>query len=311
MLSLREECWAVRRRESLWQLRADLCHAGERQRLLDGRVCDARIAQRNLVSHAAVDDREFLLDAAAEWPPLFSGDGARVEAADADAAGPRRIEAENQLEERRLADARATGQCDGLAFAHDQGKIAKEGGPLAVAEGDVLYDEWQLLLSRRWARGGRWQTLERRGEELAQPVDASDGGLDVLDLHADAFERGEDAAHVGNQGDDTADGHAEERLHRTAAHGERHHEADDDCAAADDDGRVDGVTEIAALHGSKTALQSGTEVLCHVALLLAEMDGADVVDRLRDQGARLCDGCAIVELGLAHALLEVARQQEE
>lgn len=155
------------------------------------------------------------------------------------------------------------------------------------------------------------QVVRVQAEEAAAEVDASDGGLDVLDLHADALERGEDAAHVGNQGDDTADGHAEERLHRTAAHGERHHEADDDCAAADDDGRVDGVTEIAALHGSKTALQSGTEVLCHVALLLAEMDGADVVDRLRDQGARLCDGCAIVELGLAHALLEVARQQEE
>ena len=41
------------------------------------------------------------------------------------------------------------------------------------------------------------------------------------------------------------------------------------------------------------------------------MDGADVVNRLRNQGARLCDGCAVVELGLAHAPLEVARQQEE
>lgn len=147
-LSLREECWAKWRREPLRQLRADLCHAGERQRLLDGSLRDARIAQRNLVPHAAVDGREFLLDAAAEWTPLFSGDGARVEPADADVAGPRRVEAENQLEERRLADARAAGQRDGLAFAHGQGKIAKEGGPLAVAEGDMLYDERQLLLSR-------------------------------------------------------------------------------------------------------------------------------------------------------------------
>ena len=50
---------------ALRQLRADLCHAGECQRLLDGSLRDARIAQRNLVPHAAVDGRESLLDAAA------------------------------------------------------------------------------------------------------------------------------------------------------------------------------------------------------------------------------------------------------
>ena len=43
-LSLREECWAKWRREPLRQLRADLCHAGERQRLLDGSLRDAHRA---------------------------------------------------------------------------------------------------------------------------------------------------------------------------------------------------------------------------------------------------------------------------
>ena len=84
----------------------------------------------------------------------------------------------------------------------------------AIAKGGIVDDQWCRCCVRDF-----WffSFLDGFGKEVLQAVDTGDGRLDVLDFHADAFNRGKDKADIGDEGDDGADGHAEEILQEGAA----------------------------------------------------------------------------------------------
>jgi hypothetical protein len=250
---------------------------------------------------------ELLFDVAEDLAPDGRGQPGRVAAEDADLAFAGLVEAEDELEKGALAGTGTAGDGDHFPSGDGEREVAENIFFPAIAEGGVVDDQrCRCLVETGAASPG----LDGFGKKVLQAADAGDGRLDVLDFHADAFQRREDAAHIGDEGDDAADGHAEDVLQGRAADGQGHHQADDDCTAGDDDGRIDGVAEIAPFHGVETGPYGPAIALAQVAFLLARVDRADIADRFRDELVRPAHGDAVVPLGLEHALLEVAGQEK-
>ena len=65
----------------------------------------------------------------------------------------------------------------------------------AVAKGGIVDDRGGAVRS-----GRRWRLVfYGMGKKFFQTADAGDGRLDVLDFHADAFNRGKDKADIGDE----------------------------------------------------------------------------------------------------------------
>jgi len=149
------------------------------------------------------------------------------------------------------------------------------------------------------------------GEEIADPLAACDGGLDILDFHADAFQWREDFPDVGDQGDGGARAHAEECLEVAPADGEDDHDGDDKRAHRDDDRRVNRVIQVAPVHRVEPRADGFPVLFFHEGFAVVEADRADAGNRFRDGLIDARDGFPVVELRGKHAALECPREEEE
>ena len=131
--------------------------------------------------------------------------------------------------------------------------------------------------------------------------------MNGLDLHAEAFDGGENAGDVIDDGDGGADGHAKQLQNmRVSGGGEQHHRADHRRAQNEHDGGVDDVIEIRALHGGVALADAAVVAPGHVVLETEGADGADVVQGLRHLAGDGGNGAAVIKLGRQHPLLHMA-----
>ena len=152
----------------------------------------------------------------------------------------------------------------------------------------------------------------RLAEKCVDALDARHGRLNVLYLHAEAFDGRENARYVVDDGDRGADRHAEQGQNfRIAGCGEQHDGADHHGVQQQNDRGIDGVIEIGALHGRVAVRNAAVVAALHVAFQSKHMNGADIVQRLRHLTGHRGDGAAVIQLRGQHPLLHVAGKHSE
>ena len=150
------------------------------------------------------------------------------------------------------------------------------------------------------------------GEKGVDTLYARHGGLNGLDLHAETFDRRENAGDIMDNGNGRADRHAEQRQDlRFAGGGEQHDDADHGGVQKEHDRRIDGVIEVCPLYGGIALADAPVVPALHVVLQTERADRADVVQRFRHLPGNGGDGAAVIELRCEHPLLYMAREYGE
>ena len=175
-----------------------------------------------------------------------------------------------------------------------------------VAKGHVLHLHSGLFAAAQGgqSQGGVRRPLLQLAQKFPDAANARHGGLDALNFHADALQRSEHLAHVGDDRHGGSHGHAEQFLHPAAQggahHHHRHHQGTDD----EDDGGINRIIKIRLFHSLVAVLNGAVIAVGHVPLLPQGMDHADAVDGLRDVVAHPAHRRPVLELRGQHPLLE-------
>ena len=227
------------------------------------------------------------------------GDVPHIHAADDHRTGLRLIQAQQELEHGALARTGAAHQRDLLPLFHGHGKILQN-VPFPIAEGDVR--KFYIAPGSLPARG-----RDRALRLVEKGIDAPDtrhGRLDGLDLHAQAFDGGEDAGDVVDDGHRGAHRHAEQGQELCVPRsGEQHHDADHNGIQQQHHRRINGIIKIGALHGGIAVTDAPVIPALHVILQPQRPDGADVVQGLGHLPGDSGDRAAVVQLRGQHPLL--------
>src|SRR6185295_10831743 len=121
-----------------------------------------------------------------------------------DAPVLRRVEADEQLDERRLARARRSDEGDGLAALDLEGDAGERRGPgRLMGEAHVLEGEGTELAERLGIRRLR---LDRQGEDGLEALERRLGLAIGVDHRAQLLQRTEDEERVDPQREELADG---------------------------------------------------------------------------------------------------------
>ena len=268
---------------------------------------DLRIAQCDLVQHGAGHAGKMLLHTADAGAALPVGDVRHRYAANGDGAAFGRVQPQQQLEHGTLARAGAADQRDLLALFHGHREVIQHMF-LAVAKGDV--GKFHIAPGRPGTLCGNFPF--RLGQKRINAFHARHGRLDGLNLHAQAFNGGENTRYVVDNGYRGADGHAEQLQHHRVAGGrQQHNDAHHHGVQQQHNGGVDGIVKVSALHGGVARADAPVIAAFHVLLHAQRADGADVVQRLGHLAGDGGHSPAVVQLSGQHAALYTAGKHRE
>ena len=215
---------------------------------------------------------------------------ADVDAVDADRAGLRIVEAQQQLEHRGLAGARRADHRHRLARrdAEVEASSAGELGPRRIAERHLLEAHGASRRLRQRLGIGRRRDDGRLGrQQLHQALGRARGALQIADRLADGAARARHEHGVEDEGREVA-GADRARDHVVAAHPQ--HEADGGEDDEDHQRRHDGAAADAARAASKARSVASPKRAAAAVLLGEGLHGAHRVERLA--AFRQCRRCA-------------------
>ena len=141
--------------------------------------------------------------------------------------------------------------------------------------------------------------------EFVDAVNAGDRGLDGLNFHADALNRAEYLRNIVDHCNRSADGHSEERRNPgISGCSEDIDGADNDRICDENDGRVDRIVEVRAVHCPVTILNCIVVSDAHVSFTAERVNHSDIFDRFRNKIRDPGDGCAVFHICFQHAFLD-------
>ena len=187
-----------------------------------------------------------------------------------------------------------------------EAEIFEKGMAFFIGKGKMADTEGQVILLSLLFRQGHFLLFHK----FPDPVDAGHGGLDIFYFHAQAFQRGEDFSHIGDEGSGGAGGHAE-KGGSLRTHGENGHEGYEKGAGGEDDGRVNRIVEVCLFHGLKTFLDGGGVSFLHEIFTGKKTDGADIAAGFGNQLIGGGNGLPVFYLGSQHVMLEGPGEKEE
>ena len=137
------------------------------------------------------------------------------------------------------------------------------------------------------------------------------GRLDILNFHANIFQRREDLADVGDHGDGGTDGDAEEGAGSPAPGGGDHHDGDDRGLYRQDYRRINAVDEVGPVHRVVAFLNVAVVGGFHMAFGVKQADHPQTFEGFGHVVVDVGDGPPVVQLGGAGAPLAPPREQKE
>jgi hypothetical protein len=192
----------------LGQLENELVRASDLRGRNHAHDRHARIGERDVVAHRAIEE-QVLLQHDADLSPQPGGiDEREIGAVDQYAPGLRHVEALDELGKRALARSRRADDTHDLTGGNGEIDIVQHlGGVHAIAEADVL--ECHLARDRRQRGAARIVGRLGRGiEDVAQPLDRDAGLVEVLPDLSEPEHRRAHPSRQDAEGDELADGEA-------------------------------------------------------------------------------------------------------
>ena len=149
-------------------------------------------------------------------------------------------------------------------------------------------------------------------QKCVNALDARHGGLDSLDLHAQAFNGRKNTRYVVNNGHRSTNRHTKQRQSRAVArrreqHNDTHHHG----VQRQHGGGVDGIIEIRAFHRGIAVCNALVIAALHVGFHAQCANRADVVQRLGHLAGNGGHSAAVVQLGGQHPLLHMAGEHRK
>ena len=234
-LPLGEQLRLTDRIQSVLQRLDQAAQSGQDNCVLHLLFRNGGIPQCDLIPDGSADQPDILLHIAKE--PAFPAirDPVRIPAAHQNPAALRPVQPQQQPQHGAFSRAGSAGQGETLPCFHTEGRTVKDLPIRQIPEMHIL--EFQIGFFR--LPGDFLPNLPLGlSEELPEPSQPRNGGLQALQLHANALQRREHLAHIVDDRHSRSSGNAEKLSEATTQSGEHHHDPHQDGTDHDDNGRI-------------------------------------------------------------------------